>query len=211
MTDAPPARRPGRPARYRLDELLEVVVAEFNARGYDAASMEDLARATGLTKSSIYHHVSGKEELLRLAVARAVDALFAVLDEPGSTSGPAVARLEHVVRRGVEVLAAELPYVTLLLRVRGNTGAERWALERRREFDRRLAVLVQAAIDEGDVRADLDPRVVTRLLFGAVNSLTEWFRPSGAHPPDEVADVLVAMVFGGLLRPATRAQGGPPA
>jgi hypothetical protein len=44
-----------------------------------------------------------------------------------------------VVRRSVDVLAAELPYVTLLLRVRGNTGAERWALERRREFDRRLA------------------------------------------------------------------------
>ena len=50
--------------------------------------MEDLARATGRTKSSIYHHVSGKEELLRLAVARAIDALFAVLDEPGAVDGP---------------------------------------------------------------------------------------------------------------------------
>ena len=144
--------------------------------------MEDLARATGLTKSSIYHHVAGKEELLRLAVARAVDALFAVLDEPASTAGPAVARLEHVVRRSVFVLAEQLPYVTLLLRVRGNTGAERWALERRREFDRRLSALVQAAIDEGDLRADLDPRLVTRLLFGAVNSIVEWLRPDRRHP-----------------------------
>lgn len=198
MTEAASPRRPGRPARYSLDELLEVVVAEFIARGYDATSMEDLARATGLTKSSIYHHVSGKEELLRRAVARAVDALFAVLDEPASTTGPAVARLEHVVRRSVLVLAEQLPYVTLLLRVRGNTGAERWALERRREFDRRLSGLVQAAIDEGDLRADLDPRLVTRLLFGAVNSVAEWLRPGSAHPVDEIADALVAMTFGGL-------------
>ena len=200
MTTAPAARRPGRPARYRLDELLHVVVEQFNARGYDATSMEDLARATGLTKSSIYHHVSGKEELLRLAVARAVDALFAVLDEPASVQGPAVARLEHVVRRSVAVLAAQLPYVTLLLRVRGNTGAERWALERRREFDARLADIVRAAIDEGDVRADLDPRLVTRLLFGAVNSIAEWFRPDGAHGVQEVADALVATTFRGLRR-----------
>ncbi len=202
MTDAPrtAARRPGRPARYRLDELLQVVVEQFNTRGYDATSMEDLARATGLTKSSIYHHVAGKEELLRLAVARAVDALFAVLEEPASTAGPAVARLEHVVRRSVEVLAEQLPYVTLLLRVRGNTGAERWALERRREFDKRLSALVQAAIDEGDVRADLDPRLVTRLLFGTVNSVAEWFRPDGSHDVREIADALVATTFSGLVR-----------
>jgi len=195
-----PDRRPGRPARYSLDELLEVVVGEFNARGYDATSMADLARATGLTKSSIYHHVAGKEELLRLAVARAVDALFAVLAEPGATTGPAVARLEHVVRRSVEVLADRLPDVTLLLRVRGNTGAERWALERRREFDKRLSALVQAAIDEGDVRADVDPRLVTRLLFGTVNSVVEWYRRDGAHSAQEIADAVVATAFGGLTR-----------
>ena len=196
--DRAPRKPPGRPARYSPDELLDVVVREFNTRGYDAASMEDLARATGLTKSSIYHHVTGKEELLRLAVARAVDALFAVLDEAESTTGPAIERLEHVVRRSTDVLAAQLPYVTLLLRVRGNTEAERWALSRRREFDTRLSALVQHAIDEGDLRADLDPRVVTRLLFGMVNSLTEWFRPGGAHRVQQVADTLVALAFDGL-------------
>src|SRR5919107_2947960 len=92
------ARR-GRPPRFSPDELLDVVVAEFIARGYDATTMEDLARATGLTKSSLYHHVSGKEELLRLAVARAVDALFDVLEESPATTGPAVDRLEPVLRR----------------------------------------------------------------------------------------------------------------
>jgi hypothetical protein len=35
------------------------------------------------------------------------------------------------------ILAAEPSYLTVLLRVRGNTAAERWALNRRREFDRR--------------------------------------------------------------------------
>jgi AcrR family transcriptional regulator len=193
------ARR-GRPPRFSPDELLDVVVAEFIARGYDATTMEDLARATGLTKSAVYHHVSGKEELLRLAVARAVDALFDVLAEPASTTGPAVDRLEHVVRRSAQVLADLLPYVTLLLRVRGNTDAERWALGRRRDFDRRLAGLVQDAIDAGDVRRDLDPRLVTRLLFGMVNSISEWYRPAGAHGVQEVADAVVALAFDGLRK-----------
>ena len=189
------ARQRGRPARYTPDELLALVVDVFNARGYDATSMDDLARATGMAKSAVYHHVSGKEELLRRAVAQAVDALEAVLDEP--VADPA-GRLEHVLRRSVEVLADRLPYVTLLLRVRGNTEAERWALDRRRELDRRLAQLVQDAVDAGQVRADLDPRLVARLLFGAVNSLVEWHRPGGAHRTGEVADTLVALVLPGL-------------
>ena len=174
------------------------MVAEFNARGYDATSMEDLARATGLTKSSLYHHVSGKEELLRRAVDRALDALLAVLAEPGAIGGPAVERLEHVVRRSVDVLVEELPYVTLLLRVRGNTDVERDALRRRRGLDRRLAALVQDAIDAGEVRADLSPRLVGRLLFGAVNGVAEWYRPDGGDGAQDVAAALVAVVFDGL-------------
>ena len=196
MTRPRAARDPRAP--YRLEELLEVVAHEFLERGYDATSMEDLSRATGRTKSSIYHHVRGKEELLRLAVARAVDALSGVLDEPGAQAGPAVARLEHVVRGSVRVLATELPYVTLLLRVRGNTGTERWALEQRRELDRRVSALVAEAVASGDVRADLDPRLVTRLLFGMVNSLVDWFRPGSAPGRRQVEDALVALALDGL-------------
>ena len=197
----PGRRAVGRPARHTPEELLALVAKEFLARGYDATSMADLARATGLTKSAIYSHVSGKQELLRLAVSRAIDALFAVLDEPAAVQGPAVERLEHVVRRSAQVLAEQLPYVTLLLRVRGNTPVEREALARRREFDNRLSTLVRSAIDEGTVREDLDPRLVTRLLFGMVNSVAEWYRPQRAISALDVADALVALAFSGLRRP----------
>jgi AcrR family transcriptional regulator len=182
---------------YTVESLLAVTVEVFNERGYDGTSMEDLSRAAGISKSSIYHHVRGKEELLHQAVSRALDALFAVLTEAPSRTGPAVRRLEHVVRRSVEVLVAELPSVTLLLRVRGNTATERWALQRRREFDRRLTRLVRLAVDEGDLRADLDPGLVTRLLFGMVNSVAEWYRPGQG---DAVPEALVALAFDGLRR-----------
>ena len=183
---------------YSIETLVDVVAHEFLRRGYDATSMADISEATGRTKSTIYHYVTGKEELLRLAISRAVDQLFAVLEEPQSKTGPAVERLEHVIRRSAQVLSQQLPYVTLLLRVRGNTDTEQWALARRREFDKRLAKLVQAAIKEGDVRSDLDPKVVTRLLFGMVNSLTEWFHPDGTHPLAEVENALVALALEGM-------------
>lgn len=196
----------GRPG-YDLDSLLLVAVAVFNERGYDGTSMEDLSARLGISKSAIYHHVPSKTELLRLAVDRALDSLFAVLAEPQATDGPAIDRLEHVVRGSVRVLVAELPFVTLLLRVRGNSEVERRALQRRREFDHLVTDLVRAAAAEGDIRPDVDPALTARLLFGTVNSLIEWYRPTRSLGADDLADALVATTFDGLRREALEPTG----
>jgi AcrR family transcriptional regulator len=200
---ARPAARRGRPG-YDLESLLAVAVKLFNERGYDGTSMEDLSRRRGITKSAIYHHVASKEELLRLATSRALDLLFAEADKLGQVDGPAMTRLEHLVRGSVLVLAGNLPFVTLLLRVRGNTRAEREALARRREFDHLVADLVAQAAADGDLRADIDPAVTARLLFGLVNSLIEWYRPRGAAAAEQLADTVAAVAFDGLrVRRAT--------
>ncbi|MFJ3281372.1 TetR/AcrR family transcriptional regulator [Streptomyces halstedii] len=185
---------------YTPETLLAVAVHVFNERGYDGTSMEHLSQAAGISKSSIYHHVAGKEELLRRAVTRALDGLFGILDEPGAVRGRAVERVEYVTRRTVEVLMDELPYVTLLLRVRGNTQTERWALDRRREFDQRVSALLEAAVADGDLRADVDIRMATRLLFGMVNSLVEWYRPQpeGSPEREQLADTVVRLAFDGM-------------
>jgi len=190
------ARR-GRPG-YDLESLLLVAVRLFNERGYDGTSMEDLSRKLGITKSAIYHHVPSKEELLRLAVDRALDGLFAIAEETAQRDGRAIERLEHLVRGSVLVLADRLPFVTLLLRVRGNTKAERAALTRRREFDRLVTDLVKQAEAEGDVRPDVDPAVTARLLYGMVNSLIEWYRPRRGSSAEEMADAVCKIAFEGL-------------
>ena len=188
---------PARRAPYDATSLLDVVVRVFNERGYDGTSMEDLAHAAGISKSSFYHHVDGKEALLAAACERALSALSAIRDEPLSRSGPAVSRFEHVLRRTAEALLAELPYVTLLLRVRGNTATEKRALERRRDFDRFVANLVTQAVSDGDLRADIDPLLATRLSFGMVNSVVEWYRPGRASAA-EVVDGAVELALRGL-------------
>lgn len=199
--DVPAGRRRGRPG-YDADALLEVAVGVFTRRGYDGTTMDDLARALGLSKSSIYHHVSGKEHLLARALDRALVQLEAVVEQAagggGDAGDAAFDRLQTAVRRSVVVLVQDLPFVTLLLRVRGNSDVERAALERRRRIDSRFADLVRAAQDDGRIAADLDPQIVTRLVFGAVNSLTEWYRPGRGVDADAVADTLSRMVFHGI-------------
>lgn len=174
-----PARR-GRPG-YDQRQILDIAVAVFNEHGYDATSVSALATRLGLSKSAMYHHFSSKEQLLSMALDEALGGLEGVLLEPEARQGAAGERLGYVLRRAVEVLVDKLPYVTLLLRVRGNSEVERDALERRRSFDHQITELVRAAQLEGSVRADVEASVATRLVFGMVNSLVEWYRPTGAE------------------------------
>ncbi len=193
-------RRRGRPG-YDLESVLQAAVEVFNERGYDGASMEDLSKRMGIAKSAIYHHVSGKEELLRMALDRALDGWSEAAERARELDAPAIERLEMLVRGTVAVLETRLPYVTLLLRVRGNTDVERAAMERRRSFDRLVASLVEQAERDGDVRADVDPKVTARLLFGMINSIVEWYRPD-SRPATQVAlaDAVCAIAFDGLRR-----------
>lgn len=198
---AEPARRRGRPG-YDLDSLLETVVEVFNERGFDGTSMEDLSKRLGISKSAIYHHVSGKDELLELAIGRALDGLADAVERNRRLRAAAIVRLEHLIRASVAVLVAQQPFVTLLLRVRGNTEVERRALQRRRAFDGYVAELVQLAAAEGAVRPDIDPALTARLLFGMLNSLTEWVRRPSAEELDadvaKLAEAITAVTFGGI-------------
>ena len=173
-TETASTAKRGRPG-YDQQSVLRIAVDVFNRHGYDATSMGILADNLGISKSAIYHHVPSKGDLLKLALEHALGGLEAILEEPAATSGAADARLEFVLRE---------------------TVAD--ALERRRAFDHKVAGLISAARDEGSLRQDIDPRTVTRLLFGMINSIVEWYKPGGPLSPERLADDVITMAFDGL-------------
>jgi len=209
QSDDTPAPRRGRPG-YDQATVLRRAIELFNRQGYEGTSMADLAKELGLTKSAIYHHVEGREQLLSAALDEALDELSAVVDAAVDPAAEATAasRLRLLVHESVRILIDHLPAVTLLLRVRGNSPVEVAALERRRVLDEKLASLVTAAVAEGAVRTDIAPELISRLLFGMVNSLIEWYRPGDAAATEAIAQAITAMTFEGISVPG---QPGQPA
>ena len=198
---APPSeqRRRGRPG-YDRETVLRRAIELFNRQGYDATSINDLAVDLGVSKSALYHHFESKEALLSAALDEALEGLSSAVDEAAHATRDESAydRLVATVQGAVGILAAHLPAVTLLLRVRGNSPVEQSALERRRHIDEQLATLVERAVAEGDLRDDVPPDLISRLVFGMVNSLVDWYRPDGPLTPDTVAAAVGDVLFQGL-------------
>ncbi|MBO9624757.1 MAG: TetR family transcriptional regulator [Microbacterium sp.] len=191
------APRRGRPG-YDRDQVLAVAVKVFNEHGYDATSVADLTAALGLTKSALYHHFESKAAILEVALNDALDGLERVVDDAVAQHPLAADRLRSIVRGAVHVLTAKLPSVTLLLRVRGNGEVELAALRRRRAFDQRVTAIVAEAQREGLIRGDVDAAVATRLIFGMINSVVEWYRPGGPVDPDELGEDILRATLDGL-------------
>ncbi|GAA5175956.1 TetR/AcrR family transcriptional regulator [Pseudonocardia eucalypti] len=205
---APPKRSERAP--YTLDSLTDVAVRIFTERGYDATRMEHIARAANISKSSVYHHVTGKEDFLRHAAGRALGALWAVLEQPESNEGDELARLVHIMR---QIMAAQLRLqaeMSLLQRVQGNTPTERWARAERARFSEHIAGLVGAAQAAGHLLSGHDPALLVHLVFSMADSVVEWFRPDGTWSHRQVVDTVIEVMLDGTRRPrppATPARG----
>ncbi len=187
--------------RYDVESIVDVAVQVFLERGYDATSMADLAAAAGIRKPSLYHHVTGKEDLLRRGISRAIDAYSAVFAEPqaAATADP-VARLRYVLHRTVVVISALLPETALLIRARGNTDTERWALAERRRLNSLMAEVIDSAWRANDIRPTFEPALAARLVLGTTTSIVDWYRPtSGPIDPVRLADILADLLQPGLL------------
>jgi AcrR family transcriptional regulator len=196
MSSSGGAARRGRPG-YDQQGVLDGAVELFNLHGYDATTMDMLAARLKLSKGAIYHHISSKEQLLELALDRALGALERVLADSRGR-GDAAAQLVFLMEGAVEVLARELPSVTLLLRLRGNSRVERDALARRGKFDAHVTDLISEAQRDGTIRHDIDPGVASRMLFGMLNSLTEWYRPDGHGDGPRIAADMLTVALDGL-------------
>ena len=192
---APPRRSDRQP--YTVESLTDIAVPLFISRGYDATRIEHIAKAANISQSSLYHHVRGKEDLLKRALERAVGAHWAVLAEPESREGEAVTRLVHIMQRLMTEQLRLQPEMALLHRSRGNNPTEQWAIDEIRQFEDVVSDLVHQAQANGMLRTDLDAGLMVHLAFGMTDSVVEWFRPDGTWSHRQVIDTLLAVMLDG--------------
>ena len=186
---------------HTIESLTQISIDLFMKRGYEATSVEQIAQAAGITKSAIYYHVASKEELLRRAISSAISSIFEILKEPEAENGTPLARLEHIFRRLIENEFGYLKEVALLVRVRGATKTERWALQKRREFDRHVHGLIVQAQEAGEIRADMDALTIDRLIFGMLTWIPEWYYEGHKIPPGALVQGAMTLIFEGIRRP----------
>jgi AcrR family transcriptional regulator len=148
--------------------VIDVAVAAFGSRGYDATSLDALAAELGVRKQTILYYFPSKEALLEAAIDRAGDELSSALEGALADAGPGWARVEAVVR-SVFRLAGRRPELLGLLREVSRLGPPP-ATRLTAALDPligRAAAFLEAEMDAGTMRRH-DPRLLLLAAYSTV-------------------------------------------
>jgi AcrR family transcriptional regulator len=101
--------------------ILDVALQSFGSHGYEATSLDQIARSLGVRKQTLLYWYPSKEVLLTAVVDRSAAELRRAFEEALDEAGPGWDRVEAVVRR-VFRLAARRPELLNLVREVGRIG-----------------------------------------------------------------------------------------
>ena len=173
-----------------IEDIRSKAAALFEQQGYSKTSLEDIAKAVGVTKPTVYAYVASKSELLEQIVTEVMvtldDGLMSILDNQESAENKLRASLLLQARAAAErrdyyqLLFSEQPELSEVMQDRINE----WA----RSINHRYAKLIEQCRDEGVLSPDIDPSVAANLILGMMTSLSRWYRQRNRFSPEEIGD-----------------------
>jgi AcrR family transcriptional regulator len=166
------------------DALVEAATEVFARRGYEGASLEEIAETAGFTRGAIYKHFAGKEELFFAvtdASNRRVIEAFRVVAPANAGSGEwDVARLSDMWRDSVmgidDLLAIGMEYQLYILR---NPAARKRAAPHRRDQRELVAAFIEEVAERTGTTLRLPAATLASVILAAADGLNYAMRVDG--------------------------------
>jgi AcrR family transcriptional regulator len=149
-------------------KILDAAIDVFGEVGYGAAARAEIIERSGMTKGALYHHFDSMESVASAVIDEGAKIILAAVATMSNPSSPALENMVHGTFAVADLFASDkvARIAEQLILGRGEfdeVGAGLYAT-----WLAATAAEARRAIAEGDLRADLDPDVVSESIFGAI-------------------------------------------
>jgi AcrR family transcriptional regulator len=182
----------------KRDAVILAAARAFRERGYYNTSLDDIAARLHVTKPTIYHYVTGKEQILFECFRTGLDRIRNAFAEVKDSQASGRDRLMLVLRRYVEAITSDFGWCMVRAEdqdLGADLGSQISGLKA--EIDRGLRKLIRDGITDGSI-ADCDPKMTAFALAGSLNWISHWYRDDESLSPDQIADRFLAAFESGL-------------
>ncbi|HAY78171.1 MAG TPA: hypothetical protein DCY79_00025 [Planctomycetaceae bacterium] len=171
-------------------------------KGYGGTSIGDIAQAVGMTKAGLYHHISGKQDLLFQILSHALDELERVVSAPTRLIDDPEERLRQLIRLNIQgsvkhglvftVLFSEMNHLELAQQevIRGRIS----------EFHALIQGALQELAEQGRLR-ELDMDIATMLIMNVFTGLARWKHHDFTRDEEHLIHETVTYTMAALLKP----------
>ncbi|MEU8367377.1 TetR/AcrR family transcriptional regulator [Micromonospora tulbaghiae] len=200
--------RPPAPGRR---DILEAAATAFTRNGYAATTIDDIAREMGATKGRVYHYYRAKADVFLDIVTTGMQELIDGIEPIAGNGGldPAT-RLWRMAHHHAGLMMTRNSFQRVAMRAvemrrLGEAPAQQQALETVIAMRDRYEQIFADVIDEGrkaGVFREVDSRLATKPLLGALNWISLWYDPQRGdyNTRQRLADEYADFIVGGLRR-----------
>ncbi|MEV5641374.1 helix-turn-helix domain-containing protein [Streptomyces flaveolus] len=174
------------------EQVLRSAAALLTRRA--TATMDEVARAAGISRATLHRHFAGRDALVRALEALGIAECETAIDAARLDDGPAAEAVRRLVRE-MESATGLLAFLyTENQLFEGEQQNEGWA-----RMDARLTELFRRGQESGEFRIDLTPVWLTEALYGLLAS-GAWAVTEGRVARNDFTHMIVELLLGGALR-----------
>lgn len=180
--------------------VLEEAARQFSERGYHVATTKDIADALGVQQGSLYYYIRSKEAALAEICLYAIEGYVNFSTQIRQSRQPPAEKIREMIKRHLESLEVRPEFYKVFLAHRHDLPDDtRHEIGRQiREYESNLEAILRSGVRKGDLRKDLDCRLVTLGILGMCNTVASWWGKRSEAEMAQIADQFADMVLGGV-------------
>jgi AcrR family transcriptional regulator len=183
----------------RKEQILDQAATLFKTKGFNATTMRHLAEHMGMEAASLYNHISSKEEILREICFLVANQFNEHIQQLETDESCPSRKVEAILRFHIHMLLTNHDEVYVSNRDWKHLK-EPWLsnfLQIRRQYENRLATIIQEGIDKGQFRT-VHPHVAVLAMLSAVRSIEYWHRSKRQISSKQVTEDLITLILKGM-------------
>lgn len=189
----------------RKEYLSKIATKVFSKKGYQTASLQDVADEANISKAGVYHYFKSKEEILAYILINISDRFLIKLKESIQKIKEQGLSPQESFKKLMEIYATQVNNEeekrSLVLRERHQlTGRYKRELYRREQAIFRLIKMELQKIHGLD--KSIDPNVISFLFISMSHWLGFWFKEGKKSSLESIIDQNIRVIFNGILKTA---------
>jgi AcrR family transcriptional regulator len=186
----------------RMQKIVAAATGLFHRKGFNAATLDEVARELGLSKAALYNYIPSKGELLAMIYGQAFAKIFHRIYEISASKASPREKLRQIIRDHIcNIITSDIAMFSVFFAEENQLPGKDFQKirEEKKKYTRLVIAIIEEGIEKG-VFKPVDARLQAYAILGMCNWLYKWYHPpKEVFSPEEIADHFIALLETGYL------------
>lgn len=184
----------------RKEEIIQVAASLFKEKGYNAASMRDIAQAMHMKAASLYNHISGKQEILSTLILQVATEFTAAMAKVTSEDITSVEKIQKIIEFHIDITVNYSENIAMLNNdwMHLEEPSLQRVVKMREDYEENFRKIIKEGISKGAFKQK-HPEVILFSILSTLRTLYLWNEKRGKMDVNILKKDMVSVLISGIV------------